>query len=67
MNPQQELHEQLMWAVLERVRDLDMVLKGETALAVALGPNRHLTDLDFNVGRPVELRGRVDSAAQAMG
>ncbi len=63
----QELHERLMWAVLERVRDLDMVLKGSTALAFTRGLNRHSTDLDFDSERPVELRDRIDSAAQALG
>ena len=63
----QELHERLMWAVLERVRDLDMVLKGGTALASTLGPDRHSTDLDFDAERLDELRDRIDSAAQAMG
>ena len=63
----QELHERLMWAVLERVRDLDMVLKGGTALAFTRGLNRHSTDLDFDSERPVELRDRIDSAAQALG
>lgn len=67
LEPQQELHEQLMWAVLERVRDLDMVLKGGTALAFTRGLNRHSTDLDFDAGRPVELRDRIDSAARALG
>ncbi|MCY4534495.1 MAG: nucleotidyl transferase AbiEii/AbiGii toxin family protein [Bryobacterales bacterium] len=56
-----------MWAVLERVRDLDMVLKGGTALAFTRGLNRHSTDLDFDSERPVELRDRIDSAAQALG
>ena len=56
-----------MWAVLERVRDLDMVLKGGTALASTLGPDRHSTDLDFDAERLDELRDRIDSAAQAMG
>lgn len=67
LKPHQELHEQLMWAVLERVRDLDMVLKGGTALAFTRGLNRHSTDLDFDSGRPVELRDRIESAAQALG
>lgn len=63
----QDLHERLMWAVLERVRDLDMVLKGGTALAFTRGLNRHSTDLDFDSERPVELRDRIDSAARALG
>ncbi len=56
-----------MWAVLERVRDLEMVLKGGTALAFTRGLNRHSTDLDFDSERPVELRDRIDSAARALG
>jgi hypothetical protein len=56
-----------MWAVLERVRDLDLVLKGGTALAFTRGLNRHSTDLDFDTGRPVELRDRIDSAARNLG
>lgn len=67
LNPHQELHERLMWAVLERVQDLDMVLKGGTALAFTRGLNRHSTDLDFDSDRPVELRDRIDSAAQTLG
>lgn len=67
LKPHEELHEQLMWAVLERVRDLDLVLKGGTALAFTRGLNRHSTDLDFDTGRPVELRDRIDSAARALG
>ena len=57
LTPHQELHERLMWAVLERVRDLDTVLKGGTALAFTRGLNRPLTDLDFDAERPVEPRG----------
>lgn len=67
LNPHQELHERLMWAVLERVQDLDMVLKGGTAFAFTRGLNRHSPDLDCDAERPVERRDRVDSAAQAMG
>ena len=67
LKPQQERHERLMWAVLERVRDLDMVLKGGTALAFTRGLNRHSTDLDFDAGQPVELRDRIESAARALG
>ena len=67
LTPRQELHDQLMWAVLERVRNLDMVLKGGTALAFTLGPDRHSTDLDFDAERLGELRDRIDSAAQALG
>ena len=67
LTPHQELHERLMWAVLERVRDLDMVLKGGTALAFTRGLNRHSTDLDFDAERPVELRDRIAGAARAMG
>ena len=67
LTPQQELHERLMWAVLERVQDLNVVLKGGTALAFTYGLNRHSTDLDFDSERPVELRDRIASAAQALG
>ena len=66
LTPHQELHERLMWAVLERVRDLDMVLKGGTALAFTRGLNRHSTDLDFDAERPVELRDRIGSAARTL-
>ena len=67
LTPHQELHERLMRAVLERVRDLNMVLKGGTALAFTHGLNRHSTDLDFDAERPVELRDHIGSAAHALG
>ena len=66
VNPQQELCALLMRAVLERVRDLDMVPKGGTALAVTHGLDRHSTELDFNAERPVELRDRIASAARTL-
>ena len=56
-----------MWDVLERVRDLEMVLKGGTALAFTRGLNRHSTDLDFDTDRPVELSDRIEGAARALG
>ena len=58
LNPHQERRERLTWAVLERVQDLDIVLKGGTALAYTRGLNRHSTYLDCDAERPIERRDR---------
>ena len=49
LTPQQELDERLMWAVLERVRDLRTVLKGGTALAFTYDLNRQCELPSFGV------------------
>ena len=67
LTPIQELHERLMKDVLGRVRDLDLVLKGGSALAFTRGLNRHSTDLDFDAHRGVELSDRIEAGAQAVG
>ena len=59
----EEHYGRLMWAVLERVRGLDMVLKGGTAPAFMRGLDRHSMDLDFDTDRPVELADHSDSTA----
>ena len=67
LTPVQELHERLMKDVLVRVRDLDLVLKGGSALAFTRGLNRHSTDLDFDANRGVELSDRIEAAAGTVG
>ena len=66
LTPRQELRERLMRNVLARVQDLDLVLKGGSAVAFTRGLNRHSTDLDFDTDRPVELRDRIEGAALAL-
>ena len=56
-----------MREVLKRVRGLDLVLRGGSALAFAYGVDRHSTDLDFDALGKVELRGRIRRAARAAG
>ena len=56
-----------MKAVLDRVRDLDLVLKGGSALAFTRSLNRHSTDLDFDATRAVELRDTISRAGRALG
>ena len=53
--------------VVTCVQDLDLVLKGGTALAFTRGLNRHSTDLDFDTNGAVELRDQIDGAARAAG
>ena len=65
--PARARHERLLREVLERVQDLDLVLRGGSALAFFHGAGRHSTDLDFDGRRKVELRGRIRSAARAVG
>ena len=67
LTPHQELHERLMRDVVTCVQDLDLVLKGGTALAFTRGLNRHSTDLDFDTNGAVELRDQIDGAARAAG
>ena len=67
LTPVQELHERLMKDVLARVRDLDLVLKGGSALAFTRGLNRHSTDLEFDANRGVELRDRIGAASRTVG
>ena len=67
LTPGQALHERLMREVLKRVRGLDLVLKGGSALAFAYGLERHSTDLDFDAARRVELRGCLRRAVRAAG
>ena len=67
LTPSQELHEQLMKEVVSRVQDLDLILKGGSALAFTRSLNRHSTDLHFDTDRPVELRDRIKNAARTAG
>lgn len=67
LSPDRTLHERLLREVLERVQDLDLVLKGGSALAFFHGAGRHSTDLDFDGRRKVDLRGRIRMAARATG
>ena len=67
LTPSQELHERLTKDVLLRVRDLDLALKGGSALTFTRGLNRHSSDLDFDANRAVELTDRIESAARASG
>ena len=53
--------------VVTRVQDLNLILKGGTALAFTRGLNRHSTDLDFDTNGAVELRDQIDGAARAAG
>ena len=67
LSPFQALHESLLREVLKRVRGMDLVLRGGTALAFAYGVDRHSTDLDFDSHGKVELRGQIRRAARAAG
>ena len=55
-----------MKAALDPVRDLDLVLKGGSALAFTRGLNRHSTDLDFDATRAVEPKDSISSAGRAL-
>ena len=67
LSAERALHERLLREVLGRVQDLNLVLKGGSALAFFHGAGRHSTDLDFDGRRKVELRGRIRKAARAAG
>ena len=54
-----------MREVLERVRDLDLVLKGGSALAFAHGLGRHSTNLDFDGHGAVSNSGPESNGPQA--
>lgn len=62
LTPGQVLHERLMREVLKRVCDIDMVLRGGTALAFAYGVDRHSIDLDFDAHGLDTFRARVRRA-----
>ena len=67
LTPAQALHERLLREVLNRLRGLDLVLKGGSALAFVHGLGRHRTDLDFDGRVPVDIRDRMRRGASAAG
>lgn len=56
-----------MTEFLDHVQDLDLVLKGGSALAFFHDAGRHSTDLDLEGRRKVELWGRIRTAVRAVG
>ena len=67
LSPEQALHERLLREVLKRVRGMDLVLKGGSALAFCYGVGRHSTDLDFDARRRVDFRGIIRRAGRSVG
>jgi len=55
LTPSQALHERLMKAVLDRVRDLDLVLKGGSALVFTRSLNHHSTQANSKFGTGIGL------------
>lgn len=67
LTPGQALKERLMREILKRVQDVDLILKGGSALAFGYSIGRHSTDLDFDGRIRLDLRGRMRKAARAAG
>ena len=62
ISPSQSIHLDLMRSIAQRVGDTPYVLKGGAALIFTRDLNRYSTDLDFDSGQKLNLKGRIESA-----
>ncbi|NJR57084.1 MAG: nucleotidyl transferase AbiEii/AbiGii toxin family protein, partial [Acaryochloris sp. CRU_2_0] len=62
LTPAQTLHLQVMQAIAEEVSNTPYVLKGGAALIFTRKLDRYSTDLDFDSGLKLNLKGRIEQA-----
>ena len=63
----QRLHQGVMNHVVLALQDTPYVLKGGTALLLTRGLPRHSTDLDFDSGRKLNIRQRIQKGLTEAG
>lgn len=65
ISPSQSIHLDLMRSIAQRVGDTPYVLKGGAALIFTRDLNRYSTDLDFDSGQKLNLKGRIEVQASS--